>query len=82
MNPHPNVAKDERQGDKEQPHMRIARAGVNPPLPPLAITGFDAETPAVSFADFRRSAADTPGGEKEFLVFFLARLCGLGSNGN
>ena len=71
MNPHPDVAKYERQGHKEQPHVRVARASVNPSLPPLTITCLDAKAFSVSLADVGGSAVDPPGGEEKLLTLFL-----------
>ena len=72
MNPNPHIAEDQRHGHKEQPQVRIARAGVDAGLPHLAITGFDAEPFAITFADFGGRAAHAPGGEKQLLTFLFA----------
>jgi len=72
MNPYPNVPQDECQGDKEQSHVRIARAGVNPPLSPLAIARFDAEPLAMTFADVGGRAVNPPGSEEKFLTLLFA----------
>ncbi len=82
MNPHPDVAKYERQGYKEQPHVGVARASVNPSLPSLAITCLDAEAFPVTLADVGGIAVDPPGGEKQLLTFFLAGFCGPGNGGS
>ena len=74
MNPHPYVAQNEPQGDKEQSQVRVAGTGVDSSLPPLTITGFDAKPFAVTLADFGGIAMHSPGGEEQFLTPLFAVL--------
>src|SRR5919201_5721666 len=74
VNPYPQIAQEQGDGHEHQAQMRIARAGVNPCLPQLPETRFDAKTFAVAFADLRRTAVDPPGREQKFLLPPLARF--------
>ena len=74
MNPDPQVAKQQRDHHERQPKMRVSRAGVNPSLTHLAITGLDAEPLPITLANLGRGAAHTPGPEEQFLLGPLAVL--------
>ena len=74
MNPYPEVPQNHRQGQKEQPQARIARASVNPRLPHLTEACFDAEPQAVQFADFGGRTVYAPRCEQQLLVPLLAVL--------
>ena len=51
MQPDPDVAQDQRHGDEEKPHHRIARAGLDAGLVQLPVARFDAEAAAVGVFD-------------------------------
>ena len=63
MNPNPQVAKDQRHGDEQQPQVGIACARIDTRLAHLPIAGFDAKPLAISLADLGGRARHTLGGE-------------------
>ena len=68
VNPHPQIAQEQRYGDKHQAQVRVSCTSVNPRLTHLPEARFDAKTFAVALADLRGSPAYTPGSEQEFLL--------------
>ena len=67
VDPYPEIAQDQRDGDEHEPQAGVSCAGVNPRLPQLPVARFDAEAFAVAFANFGRRAVDAPSGEQQFL---------------
>src|SRR5262249_402341 len=60
---HPDVAKQQRQADKEQPHQRIAGARAYACLVQLSVTGLDAEAATIGLPNpLRRRGAHPPTG--------------------
>src|ERR1017187_4851624 len=63
MEPNPYIAQDQRQGDEEELHRRIARTRLDARLVQLPITRFDAEATSIGiFYPFCRTRLEAPVG--------------------
>src|ERR671937_97132 len=68
VNPHPEVAQNQRDGDKHQPQMGVPGAGIDSRLPELAETRLDTEAFAIAFADFGWRPMNAPRSEQQLLT--------------
>ena len=82
VDPHPQVAQDQGDGDEQQPQSWIARAGIDSRVSQLAIARFDSEPLAIHFTNLGRRTLHAPSGEQQFFVFCVCCLCGFDACGS